>query len=339
MKKLQTDHESSQPATADFLKKRPISWVLLCCVLIGCGVAVSTPLLGEVLGRFSAKESNVIALVPPEEVHLKTGEGGEGSTFSAGAERTEPEGSVTLDDTVSVRRADGGTIYTGSGTDKYRGEMQVSDDEKSWNSETRVNLFKKDYDGTVKSGDGEKVIAPGTSNFYDFTLKNNGNIPLDYSISIKVETDFGEQEIYGEIPLEWRLLSGDGTALGDWQDYSGRTEVLKQAMLDVRHQERYTIEWRWPFERGGDMDETDTGLGDLAVDQVLEVKATIIVHAEQDAEQNTEPGTEQTGPSGQRTWVKTGDTSNIILYLVLMTVSGCGLVIFIQCARRRKKRE
>lgn len=340
MKKRQTDQKASQQAEDGSHKKYPVFGIFALCLMLGCGVAVSTIFLGTGIRRFIGRDENVIFLVPAEQVSAEAGNANAAGSSKAKSERSPapaaPEKELMPQNTAGTAGHTAGTTdYTAVRSDGYRGDLQVSDDVRAWSSETRVDLFRSNYDGTAKSGDGEKIIAPGTSNFYDFTLKNNGNSPLDYSISLKVETNLGEQETYAEIPLEWRLLSGDGAAISDWQNYNERTEVLKQTTLDVRHQDRYTIEWRWPFERGGDMDGTDTGMGNLAVDKTLNAKATIIVYAEQ----NTEQSGGQNMSSDPRMQPKTGDTSNIVLYLALMAVSGCGLVLLVQGKRRRKKRK
>lgn len=451
MKKRKIDDAASRPVASDSLRKRPLFWVLLLCLLVAGSIVVSMPLLGDSLGRFSVEETNVIALVPPEESHSGTGAGagslrtagnsdsagtassasgglgGTASSVSGDSAGAASSGSGNSGGTASSVSSDSdGTISSVSGdsagiassvsgvsdgiassvsdslagtvsfrrsavagdtdgqSDSTQGGLAVSDDTQTWDSETHVNLFRSGYDSTAKSGDGDKIIAPGTSNQYAFSVKNEGGLPLDYAISLEVKV-VSEEEESQKIPLEWRLLSGDGTTVSDWQIYNGRTETLKESTLNVRNQDNYTIEWRWAYEQGGGMDETDTMLGNLAVDQPLSVEATIYVHAEQrtdgenppdddgrqddmegrqddterhqdDTERrqdNTEGRQDDTdrflndtespiddagrGTSRSDGMPRTGDTTNLLLYVVLLTVSACGLLVLFIAGRRRKR--
>lgn len=376
MEKLRAKHTASRPAAGSPLKKYLAPLIFLLCLMMGGGIAFSMALLGSNLRRFSREEINMIALVPPKEIRaglkeseaLQTGVTGVGEATasqpgssetgavlpadggSAGSGNSEDSGSLAASGGVTTpKRAGtvsyvaGATSYTAGRSGEYRGSIQVSDDIEAWSSETHVNLFQNNYDGTVKSSNGEKVIAPGTSNFYEFTVKNNGDIPLDYFVSLEVDTYLGEGGTYETLPLEWRLLSGDGTAVSDWREYNERTEVLTESTLAVRNQDSYRIEWRWIFERGEDMDEADTGMGNIAVDQSLGVSAAIYLYAEQSADWDGEQGAEEGG------WIdslvelvgapNTGDASHIVLYILLMAISLCALLILLVIIRHRKNDE
>ncbi len=93
-----------------------------------------------------------------------------------------------------------------------------------WEIETSVDLFQTAYankDGafTVQSGDGEKIIAPGTANAYDFSLKNTTDMSMDYTMSVRSVFDFSNREL----PMQVRLRSGDRWILG------GRTHGCRPA--------------------------------------------------------------------------------------------------------------
>ena len=287
MKKEQIEQTASRPATSDPPKRRPIFWVLLLCLLLGGGVVVTLPLLGGVFGRFSIEETNVIALVPPEEAGYRSA-----SLYaqSGGA-------------SASSQRESGGQ------PDGQEGDLQVYDDMQTWDSETHVNLFQSEYGSTVKSGDGENVIAPGTTNRYAFTVKNDSGFPLDYAISLEVKALPEGEERGSKLPLEWRLLTADNKAVGDWQGYNGRTETLKQGTLKVRNQDRYTLEWRWAFEESDAADKTDTSLGDLAAEEQIGVEAVIYVRAEQVADE-TEQKPDETEKKPDETEQKPDETED-----------------------------
>ncbi len=350
MKKLQTDQTASQQAGAGSHKKRPLFVILVLCLLLGCGIMISMIVLGSSISRFSKEDAHVIPLIPLEAVSLEPGEkvvvGASGTKTNPGADasgtKTNPgadaSGTKTnpaADASQSGTNQNSATADTAGNTNnstgqpkEYRGEFQVYDDAQTWNSETHVDLFRNSYDGTVRSDDGEKVIAPGVSNFYDFTVKNNGEIPLDYTISLKVDTYLGEQESDSAIPLEWRLLSGDGTAISDWREYSEEAEVLRRATLNIRRQDKYTVEWRWAFEQGED--EADTDMGNLAVNQPLGVNAEIYLYAEQSAGWDGKPPGIWDAP-------ETGDAASPLFYLVLAASSACGLLTVLRVRRKEDK--
>lgn len=167
-----------------------------------------------------------------------------------------------------------------SGMNIY-GDLDVTDGNIRWDSKTGVDLFKKSYGGTAESLNGDKVIAPGTSNYYDFTVENNGNIPLDYTISIEVDAFPYENEAALRLPLEWRLVDENGRDITGWKTYTNSTGSLFSRTLDIYSYDDYTIEWRWQFERGDD--EYDTYMGNLSTESLVGVDATIYVSAEQSA--------------------------------------------------------
>lgn len=338
MKRLQTDPAAPQTAASASHKKRPVLWVLILCLLMAGSVVISVALLGGSLLRFSREETNLIALALPEEADPASGGKGAVALSAAKAEPVPGETAAAVDSaasagsTASPQHTGGASSNSADQPEEYRGELQVHDDARVWSSETHVDLFRNSYNGTVGSAGGEKVIAPGTSNFYAFTLKNSGNIPLDYTISLEVETHLGGQAAGSAVPLEWRLLTGGGAAVSDWQECSTRTEVLKKTKLDIRHQDQYTIEWRWAFERGEGMDAEDTGMGDLAAGQALGVDAAIYIYAEQSADWDGKTP----GSSGIP---KTGDLTDPLVYMVLLAASACGLLILFAAGRREKKDE
>ena len=178
-------------------------------------------------------------------------------------------------------------------------ELLAEDDQVRWETNTRVDLFKTAYANeqgeiTVESGDGEKVIAPGTANSYDFSLKNTGNISLDYTMKLGSVFRFLDREI----PVEVRLRSGDRWILGGderWAHPGELADVTETGSMPVNQYITYTFEWQWPFE-GEDVlpdDWNDTVLGNAAVEQKVEFQLEIEVLS------NITPGAVPAGPQGE----------------------------------------
>lgn len=341
MKRTQAERTASQRAD-EGRRGRTALVVLILCAVLTIGTTISAAVLGGSLSRFSHKESHVIPLVPEGQqlraVVERDASPAENEETPEPSEIPEAASETTAPQTVTIpwSRA---AQYNSTGASEVQGELRVYDAVQSWSTQTQIDLFKDSYNETgevtVKSGNGEKVVAPGTSNFYTFTLENNGGLPLDYTISLKMENDSTGQDV----PLEWRLLDGGAGPVSDWRGYNETVEIMEKATLAARNRNDYTIEWRWAFER--DADKADTALGNLGAEQVLNAKATILIDAEQRSEQipdvTPEPGSGNWPGKPYRP--KTGDESKFVLYSVLMAASGGGLLILFLGRQRRKKTE
>lgn len=297
-------------------RRRRVSVVIpALCILLAGGVILSTIMLGESLGRVTPRETNIIFLVPPSKSAPPVGQAKTVYINSAPEAGEDPNEVLAQRETrVYENRIPsyaGGTklktqseameeyyrsrsFSTSSPNGIYYGNLEVKDNAGKWDSETSVDLFKSSYGGTVESEQGDKLIAPGTSNYYDFTVENNGNIPLDYTVSIGVDAFPYENDAASALPLEWRLVDENGADVSGWRTYTNSTEVLSSGTLDIYSKEGYTIEWRWQFERGDD--EYDTYMGNLSAEIPVGVDATIYVTAEQNPYWEPTAPTEPTKP-------------------------------------------
>ncbi len=150
------------------------------------------------------------------------------------------------------------------------------DDKVQWTVNTDIDLFKTAYAGddgelTVKSGKGDKIIAPGTSNEYEFSLKNTGNLSLDYTMLIDSEFSLFSRDL----PMLVRLRSGDRWIIGgenSWVDTDSLSRVVESGTLGVNKYITYTFEWQWPYELDDEdarrlNDINDTAIADASVYQ------------------------------------------------------------------------
>lgn len=134
--------------------------------------------------------------------------------------------------------------------------MITHDDNVQWEIETDVDLFKTEYTGpdgsiTVRSDNGDKVIAPGTTHEYRFSLKNTGNISLDYTMELASLFTLQNHDL----PIRVRLKSGDKWIVGSdeaWEDPDELESIVERSSLDVGRSAEYVFEWLWPFEDGID---------------------------------------------------------------------------------------
>lgn len=237
------------------------------------------------------------------------------STDTPGTNETDPSSSSTLEVTQPPKNPG----------------FEASDDKTVWGTNTQVEIFTISYINgeqivTVKSGNVDKVIAPGTENSYTFKLKNTGNVALDYTVEI--DTYFTPAEI--EIPITGRLNRYDGKWVVGGKDEYTKFPVLDtakdSATLGAGKYTYYTLDWLWLFESGDD--EWDTLLGNFAAEQNLTF--TIVIKT---------TATESSNPYGDSgiTPPQTGYNSNLTLWIVL-AVSSFMMMLFLLFYQNKEKR-
>lgn len=231
----------------------------------------------------------------------------------------------------------------------------VEDREQTWGTETRINLFKTEYNGigrdiTVESSNGDRLIAPGTEGEYTFTLKNTGNVAMDYSVGFNVEL-YVEGDVISleEFPLGVRLRQYSGEyLLGDgdiWVAISELEDYLAKDTLAVNHYAWYTIEWKWLFEEDAvddhdrlhinASDELDTLLGNISDETPISLCVSISTLAEPSEDAIANGGITQTSNShgsilGWFPW---------ILLLLLLAVAITATAFGYACHSRKKQKE
>ena len=220
----------------------------------------------------------------------------------------------------------------------------VHDDDQVWKTVTDVEIFHLSYDNekgetTVQTAKGDNVFAPGTESDYGFTITNTGKYNLTYYLT--VESYYEGTTVDGEqlyIPIDARMYDYNGEYLvgtpSQWPDVLKLNDVNIKRVIAKGDAHDYTIQWRWPFERGelvedglvpiyGE-DEYDTKLGNLAVDHDLILHVIIRTWAEID-EETTPPDT--------------GDNANTLLWAVLAVTAMAAIILLLILLKREKKKE
>ncbi len=202
----------------------------------------------------------------------------------------------------------------------------VGDDNTVWESQTNVEIFRVSYangDGqvTVNSGNGDKLLAPGTENSYRFTLHNTGDVALDYTL--QVEAFFSNEEAI--IPVVARLVDYKGNYLvgsaDSYADVLALNTVQIEESISAGYIAPYCLEWMWPFE--GD-DAYDTWLGDLATEEDITLTIVIRTTAEYGGEGGLPP---------------TGDTSGVAVAATVMVGSFAALLVILLLPKRKREDE
>lgn len=305
-------------------EKRELLFVLL--FLFIC-VALTSILLAERLSALAASESNIIALAPSEEK----------------IEAIEASGTLTKKSNYSksetVRAAAASTRMDGQSeiSQGEAPEYQAGDGTGTWTTDTRVDLFRVQYENdqkvvTVCGNDGDEVIAPGTENDYTFWLKNTSNGTADYEMSVEAYMTSGE----AEIPVKARMKNDGGDYLlgseEQWDEVLALNGVSDKATLGANRYARYTLEWQWPFESGDD--ESDTALGNQTEGKDIALTVVIKTVTSANTDLDLSEGLSQPGRLG--VLPKTGDETHIMFYLLLLAGSGTLIVIMLVKRRREK---
>lgn len=198
---------------------------------------------------------------------------------------------------------------------------------REWSSVTAADIFSVKYSNengefTVASQNGKDlIVAPGTSQSYDFRVTNTGSSAIKYTLRAEYSTVSAGKTV----PLKVRFSDYKATYfVGNaetWASPSDLNTLYDERTLGAGKYVPYTLDWIWEFE--GD-DEYDTELGNAAGDYTLTVKLYLV------AEWDSGSGEGEDVPD-------TGDHSHLILWIALMTVSLVLMIFFVIYKRYNEK--
>ena len=226
------------------------------------------------------------------------------------------------------------------GTSNNKIDMDVSDAYQVWMTDSDIDLFHTSYknaDGivTVESANDDSIVAPGTEGKYTFSVKNTGKKAVDCKVWMETQVDFS----FSGIPFQVRLSNSDGWLVGGedtWENARELNDVSVTEYIPVGKSVDYTMYWRWPFEE--DIDMQDTNMGNITATEEMNYTMTIHTQAtesvrtsDQDAERNAGTGKESGTVSDGA--ARTGDTTVIAIWIVLLAASG----LIILCTGKKRR--
>lgn len=161
-------------------------------------------------------------------------------------------------------------------------KTETTDDEKIWNNNTKVNIFKtvdinENGEIIVESSNDEKIIAPGMQGDYSFEIRNIGNMAVDTKTVLTIE--FNSSDIECEsLPIEVRFINYKGEDLfeGGWTSIKKYQECIYNMTLGLNSYADYKLFWRWSYELN---DEFDTFVGNIASGNNIEIVVNIVSSA------------------------------------------------------------
>ena len=290
---------------------------VLAAVLVICELASLLVLSGRIVSYTEAKFVNVMPLfaenAPVAAIPVETSD----SSEDVSSESTSAPSEETTSSEASV-----------GSTEKH----------PVFRMEAEAEIFRLSYDNesgqttVIGAGSSDKLIAPGTANLYQFTLKNPGDASLEYTLTMEAYVTGTDLKFPVNVRLwdhtnKYLIGSADGKA-----DVLELNTVEESAELGAGRYAVYNLEWEWPFEWGDD--EYDTMLGNLAVEEDLVLHIVIRTNAAYD-EDPDDPNSGLIDPP------QTGDEASIILLALLCGGSFTGLCVtlfaYIRSGRKEKQ--
>ena len=297
-------------------------------LLLTVAVCVSAAILGIRLGQMADNDDDAISLIPTGVAgEEQTPEGQAGDEETTGGQNGESQGEgqdgENSETSTDAEEATEPTFVARPG-------FQASDDMYVWTTDTQVEIFRLTYfnkEGqiNVRTENGDKLIAPGTSNTYTFKFKNTGNVAMDYTMYVEAIVQPGDITL----PVQVRMNRYDTTYLvGDsenWAPVAQLDGLTDSATLGVSRYAYYTLEWQWPFD--GVNDSYDTDLGNM-VARGEDITLTIRIRT---------VATTSANPNAVGGIINTGDETQPVLWIVLMAAGG--ILILLLILRRKKDEE
>lgn len=118
--------------------------------------------------------------------------------------------------------------------DDFEDNFDVEDEKGiSWKSSNELNIFANPmYEMREK-------IAPESTNFYQFIVRNNTIYDVNYSIDFEENNEM-------KINMKYRLIKNDEYVVGSEEKWVTYEELsLENIYLSTKKSDTYYLEWKW----------------------------------------------------------------------------------------------
>lgn len=142
-----------------------------------------------------------------------------------------PTGNVDIFE-IECNKGDNCQDKPAFGEDKEH-DVEVSSENIIWNSTNDLRIFSN------PAYEFDNIIAPGSSNTYNFNIKNNVDYEINYTLV------FNEENAHN-IPMVFRLKKNGKYILGNdkkWLDIHEFSANNNKLISDGS--DKYSLEWKW----------------------------------------------------------------------------------------------
>lgn len=141
------------------------------------------------------------------------------------------------DNTTTPSPSSSTTPNTNGGTPSQSPEIEapnegisIEDSDIIWQSSNTLKIFKNPV------YEMEEVIAPGSSNSYQFVIKNNSECKMTYHLEFVEENDYN-------INMKYKLKKNGKYISKEWTTYDKIKE--SEVVLNYKEKDDYVLEWKW----------------------------------------------------------------------------------------------
>lgn len=128
-----------------------------------------------------------------------------------------------------------------------------------WYSMNDLNIFSNPL------YNGKEIIAPGSSNSYEFIIRNKSNNKVRYQFKFKEKSKY-------EINMKYRLKRNGEYLVGDEKNWVKFSELnIGEIQIDANKEDDYILDWKW-FDS-----ENDSLIGELQDDYTLSITLSAII--------------------------------------------------------------
>lgn len=288
-------------------RKKSSSIMIIVMLLILCAVASMTVLFGRMISYSHTEFENVMPLINVHSKEVNAAPDGDNSAQNEFVQQT-PSAQISY--------------------------SQSTGSQQEFRMNAEADIFKISYENdkgeiTVNGleGNTDKLIAPGTTNKYQFTLENPVDKALDYTLSMEAYITGTDESIPVKVRV-WdytnKYLLGSTEQMADVLELN---TIDEKAVLGAGRYAGYTLEWEWPFEQGDD--EFDTMLGNMAADDDL----TLTIKINAVAEYDEDPSSNNVGLNVPQT----GDDAALEYLWLILAASIVGIFIVLVVDRKKKQ--